>query len=275
MDTQRIKLPIYISPYNPIEEPSAQRINMNQIDLHGQVAIITGGARGIGFACAQRYIASGATVAIWDKDAEAAKTSAQSLGTKALAQTVDVTSEQSIADATKSLIEKFQRIDILVNNAGITGPNVKVWDYPPEDFRQVIEIDLIAPFLVCRAVVPHMIKAGYGRIVNIASVAGKEGNPNASAYSAAKAGLIGLTKSLGKELATTGVMCNCVTPAAAETDIFKQMTAEHIAFMKSKIPMNRFVQVEEIAAMVAWLSSKECSFTTGGVFDISGGRATY
>jgi 2-dehydro-3-deoxy-L-rhamnonate dehydrogenase (NAD+) len=275
MDTQRIKLPIYISPYNPIEEPSAQRINMNQIDLHGQVAIITGGARGIGFACAQRYIASGATVAIWDRDAEAAKTSAQSLGTKALAQTVDVTSEQSIADATKSLIEKFQRIDILVNNAGITGPNVKVWDYPPEDFRQVIEIDLIAPFLVCRAVVPHMIKAGYGRIVNIASVAGKEGNPNASAYSAAKAGLIGLTKSLGKELATTGVMCNCVTPAAAETDIFKQMTAEHIAFMKSKIPMNRFVQVEEIAAMVAWLSSKDCSFTTGGVFDISGGRATY
>jgi 2-dehydro-3-deoxy-L-rhamnonate dehydrogenase (NAD+) len=248
---------------------------MNQIDLNSHVAIITGGARGIGFACAQRYIASGATVAIWDRDAEAAKAAAQSLGPKALAQTVDVTSEQSIADATKNLIEKFQRIDILVNNAGITGPNVKVWEYPPEDFRQVIEIDLIAPFLVCKAVVPHMIKAGYGRIVNIASVAGKEGNPNASAYSAAKAGLIGLTKSLGKELATSGVMCNCVTPAAAETDIFKQMTADHIAFMKSKIPMNRFVQVEEIAAMVAWLSSKDCSFTTGGVFDISGGRATY
>jgi 3-oxoacyl-[acyl-carrier protein] reductase len=152
---------------------------------------------------------------------------------------------------------------------------VKTWEYPPADFRRVVEIDLVAPYLVSRALVPHMIERGYGRIVNIASVAGKEGNPNAPAYSAAKAGLIGLTKSLGKELATSGVLCNCVTPAAAETDIFKQMTEAHIAFMKSKIPMNRFVQVEEIAAMVAWLASEDCSFTTGGVFDISGGRATY
>jgi 2-dehydro-3-deoxy-L-rhamnonate dehydrogenase (NAD+) len=248
---------------------------MNQIDLTGQVAIVTGGARGIGFACAQRYIASGALVAIWDNDAAAANTAVAQLGDKAWAQVVNVADEFSIASATAALIAKFKRIDILVNNAGITGPNVKTWEYPPEDFRKVVEIDLVAPYLVCRSVVPHMMQAGYGRIVNIASVAGKEGNPNAPAYSAAKAGLIGLTKSLGKELATSGVLCNCVTPAAAETDIFKQMTAEHINYMKSKIPMNRFVQVEEIAAMVAWLSSKDCSFTTGGVFDISGGRATY
>jgi 2-dehydro-3-deoxy-L-rhamnonate dehydrogenase (NAD+) len=248
---------------------------MNQIDLAGQVAIITGGARGIGFACAQRYIASGASVAIWDNDSAAANTAVAQLGDKAWAQVVNVADEHSIAVATTALMAKFKRIDILVNNAGITGPNVKTWEYPPEDFRKVVEIDLIAPYLVCRSVVPHMMQAGYGRIVNIASVAGKEGNPNAPAYSAAKAGLIGLTKSLGKELATSGVLCNCVTPAAAETDIFKQMTPEHINYMKSKIPMNRFVQVDEIAAMVAWLSSKDCSFTTGGVFDISGGRATY
>jgi 2-dehydro-3-deoxy-L-rhamnonate dehydrogenase (NAD+) len=248
---------------------------MNHIDLAGQVAIITGGARGIGFACAQRYIASGASVAIWDNDAAAANAAVAQLGDKAWAQIVNVADENSIASATAALMAKFKRIDILVNNAGITGPNVKTWEYPPEDFRKVVEIDLVAPYLVCRSVVPHMMQAGYGRIVNIASVAGKEGNPNAPAYSAAKAGLIGLTKSLGKELATSGVLCNCVTPAAAETDIFKQMTPEHINYMKSKIPMNRFVQVDEIAAMVAWLSSKDCSFTTGGVFDISGGRATY
>jgi 2-dehydro-3-deoxy-L-rhamnonate dehydrogenase (NAD+) len=248
---------------------------MNHIDLVGQVAIITGGARGIGFACAQRYIASGASVAIWDNDAAAANAAVAQLGDKAWAQIVNVADENSIATATAALMAKFKRIDILVNNAGITGPNVKTWEYPPDDFRKVVEIDLVAPYLVCRSVVPHMMQAGYGRIVNIASVAGKEGNPNAPAYSAAKAGLIGLTKSLGKELATSGVLCNCVTPAAAETDIFKQMTPEHINYMKSKIPMNRFVQVDEIAAMVAWLSSKDCSFTTGGVFDISGGRATY
>jgi 2-dehydro-3-deoxy-L-rhamnonate dehydrogenase (NAD+) len=172
-------------------------------------------------------------------------------------------------------MDAFGQIDILINSAGITGPNMKTWDYAPADFRKVIEVDLVAPFLVCRAVVPLMIAAGYGRIVNIASVAGKEGNPNAPAYSAAKAGLIGLTKSLGKELATTGVACNCITPAAAQTEMFAQMSAEHIAYMKSKIPMNRFVRVEEIAAMIAWLASEECSFSTGAVFDISGGRATY
>ncbi len=248
---------------------------MNQIDLKGRVAVITGGARGIGFACAQRFIDSGARVALWDLDGDAITAAVASLGAAARGFVVDVANEGGINAARQSTLEAFGQIDIVVNNAGITGPNVKTWEYPPADFRRVVEIDLVAPYLVSRALVPHMIERGYGRIVNIASVAGKEGNPNAPAYSAAKAGLIGLTKSLGKELATAGVLCNCVTPAAAETDIFKQMTEAHIAFMKSKIPMNRFVQVEEIAAMVAWLASEDCSFTTGGVFDISGGRATY
>lgn len=248
---------------------------MNQIDLKGRVAVITGGARGIGFACAQRFIDSGARVALWDLDGDAITAAVASLGTEARGFVVDVANEGAINAARQSTLEAFGQIDIVVNNAGITGPNVKTWEYPPADFRRVVEIDLVAPYLVSRALVPQMIERGYGRIVNIASVAGKEGNPNAPAYSAAKAGLIGLTKSLGKELATSGVLCNCVTPAAAETDIFKQMTEAHIAFMKSKIPMNRFVQVEEIAAMVAWLASEDCSFTTGGVFDISGGRATY
>jgi 2-dehydro-3-deoxy-L-rhamnonate dehydrogenase (NAD+) len=248
---------------------------MNTVDLKQKVALITGGARGIGFACAQRFIASGAHAVLWDMDAAALAAAQAALGVHASTQQLDVTNEEQIARAVAATLSAHGSIDILVNNAGITGPNVKTWDYPPADFRKVVEVDLIAPFLVARAVVPHMIAKGYGRIVNIASVAGKEGNPNAPAYSAAKAGLIGLTKSLGKELATTGVLCNCVTPAAAETDIFKQMTPEHIAFMKSKIPMNRFVQVEEIAALVAWLSSADCSFSTGGVFDISGGRATY
>lgn len=248
---------------------------MNQIDLKGRVAVITGGARGIGFACAQRFIDSGARVALWDLDGDAITAAVAGLGAAARGFVVDVANEGGINAARQSTLEAFGQIDIVVNNAGITGPNVKTWEYPPADFRRVVEIDLVAPYLVSRALVPHMIERGYGRIVNIASVAGKEGNPNAPAYSAAKAGLIGLTKSLGKELATSGVLCNCVTPAAAETDIFKQMTEAHIAFMKSKIPMNRFVQVEEIAAMVAWLASEDCSFTTGGVFDISGGRATY
>lgn len=248
---------------------------MNQIDLTGRVAVITGGARGIGFACAERFVRSGARVAIWDMDADAITSATGQLGAASRGFVVDVTSEGAIAAARQSTLEAFGQIDILINNAGITGPNVKTWEYPPADFRRVVEVDLVAPYLVARALVPQMIERGYGRIVNIASVAGKEGNPNAPAYSAAKAGLIGLTKSLGKELATTGVLCNCVTPAAAETDIFKQMTEAHIAFMKSKIPMNRFVQVDEIAAMVAWLASEDCSFTTAGVFDISGGRATY
>ncbi|MBL8311830.1 MAG: SDR family oxidoreductase [Burkholderiales bacterium] len=248
---------------------------MNQIDLTGRVAVITGGARGIGFACAERFVRSGARVAIWDMDADAISRAGGLLGAASRGFVVDVTSEGAVAAARQSTLEAFGQIDILINNAGITGPNVKTWEYPPADFRRVVEVDLVAPYLMARALVPQMIERGYGRIVNIASVAGKEGNPNAPAYSAAKAGLIGLTKSLGKELASTGVLCNCVTPAAAETDIFKQMTEAHIAFMKSKIPMNRFVQVDEIAAMVAWLASEDCSFTTGGVFDISGGRATY
>lgn len=250
---------------------------MNAIDLNGRVAIVTGGARGIGYACAQRMIASGARVMLWDFDPEALRDAKASLGEASAIALVDVTDDGAVSAATRTTLEVFGKIDVLVNNAGITGPNVKTWEYAPADFRRVVEVDLIAPFLVARAVAPHMIAARYGRIVNIASVAGKEGNPNAPAYSAAKAGLIGLTKSLGKELAAVApnLLCNCVTPAAAETDIFKQMTAEHIAFMKSKIPMNRFVRVEEIAAMVAWLASEECSFTTGGVFDISGGRATY
>jgi 2-dehydro-3-deoxy-L-rhamnonate dehydrogenase (NAD+) len=250
---------------------------MNLIDLNNRTAVITGGARGIGLACAARMIASGARVMVWDRDADALREASRQLGANAATSLVDVTDEGAVNAATQTTLEAFSKIDILVNNAGITGPNVKTWDYAPADFRRVIEIDLVAPYLVSRAIAPHMIAAGYGRIVNIASVAGKEGNPNASAYSAAKAGLIGLTKSLGKELASVApnVLCNCITPAAAETDIFKQMTAEHIAFMKSKIPMNRFVQVDEIAAMVAWLASEDCSFSTGAVFDISGGRATY
>lgn len=248
---------------------------MNAIDLTGRVAVVTGGARGIGYAVAERFIASGATVAIWDIDPTVTAAAAGKLGSKTLAIVVDLTDEDAVAAATRTTMDAFGQIDILINSAGITGPNMKTWDYAPADFRKVIEVDLVAPFLVCRAVVPLMIAAGYGRIVNIASVAGKEGNPNAPAYSAAKAGLIGLTKSLGKELATTGVACNCITPAAAQTEMFAQMSAEHIAYMKSKIPMNRFVRVEEIAAMIAWLASEECSFSTGAVFDISGGRATY
>jgi 2-dehydro-3-deoxy-L-rhamnonate dehydrogenase (NAD+) len=258
---------------------------MNQIDLNQRNAIITGGARGIGLACARRFAQSGASVMLWDIDASALAAargqleSARSSPASSIATAlVDVTDETAVSAATQSTLEALGSIDILVNNAGITGPNVKTWEYPVAEFRDVVALDLIAPFIVSRAVVPHMIANAYGRIVNVASVAGKEGNPNAPAYSAAKAGLIGLTKSLGKELAAIArgnILCNCVTPAAAETDIFKQMSAEHIAFMKSKIPMNRFVQVEEIAAMVAWLASADCSFTTAGVFDISGGRATY
>ena len=191
------------------------------------------------------------------------------------AAVVDVTDEASIAAAVDALIRDVGRIDILVNNAGITGGNAPLWQLAPEVWRRVVEVNLVAPYLVCRAVVPHMIAAGYGRIVNVASIAGKDGNPNASHYSASKAGLIGLTKSLGKELATAGVLVNAVAPAAAKTELFGQMKQEHIDYMLSKIPMNRFVTVDEIAAMVAWLASEECSFSTGAVFDISGGRAVY
>ncbi len=247
---------------------------MNRIDLAGQVAIVTGAARGIGRAIAARLAASDARVAIWDIDLAAATATASEIaGTVALA--ADVTDPASIDAALAATETRLGPPGILVNNAGIAGPNYPLDEYPAAAWRQVIEIDLVGVFNCCRAVVPAMRRRDRGRIVNIASIAGKEGNPNASAYSAAKAGVIGLTKSLGKELAATGIRVNCVTPAAAKTDIFAQMTAAQIDYMLSKIPMNRFVMVDEIAALVAWLSSEECSFSTGGVFDISGGRATY
>jgi NAD(P)-dependent dehydrogenase (short-subunit alcohol dehydrogenase family) len=250
---------------------------MNAIDLEDRTAIVTGGARGIGYAIAQRLLASGAAVALWDMDAAALARAAVALkdAGPVYASAVDVTDEASIARATETLLADAGKIDILVNNAGITGGNAPTWELDPDIWRGVIEVNLVAPYLTCRAVVPHMIAKGYGRIVNIASIAGKEGNPNASHYSASKAGLIGLTKSLAKELAAKGVLANCVTPAAAKTDLFDQMTQTQIDYMLSKIPMNRFVTVEEIAALVAWLSSEDCSFSTGAVFDISGGRAVY
>jgi 3-oxoacyl-[acyl-carrier protein] reductase len=247
---------------------------MNKIDLSGRVAIVTGAARGIGRAIAERFSASGAQVSIWDVDAAAAQAAAGEIR-GAMDLVVDVTDPPSIAAALAATEARLGPPDILVNNAGISGPNFPLDEYPAEEWRRVIDIDLVGVFNCCRAVVPPMRRRDYGRIVNIASIAGKEGNPNASAYSAAKAGVIGLTKSLGKELAGTGVRVNCVTPAAARTDIFAQMTEAQIEYMLSKIPMARFVYVEEIAALVAWLASEECSFSTGGVFDISGGRATY
>jgi 3-oxoacyl-[acyl-carrier protein] reductase len=250
---------------------------MNKIDLAGRKAVITGGARGIGLAAAERMLHSGAEVSLWDMDAAALDAAAKRLAGAGRVHTtvVDVSSAASVTAAAQAAIGQMGQIDILVNNAGITGPNVTVWDYSPEDWRKVIDIDLTGPFLCLRAVVPMMRERNYGRIVNIASIAGKEGNPNASAYSAAKAGLIALTKSLAKELATTEIKVNCMTPAAVETDIFKQMTETHIKFMLSKIPMSRFGKVEEVAGLICWLASEEMSFSTGAVFDISGGRATY
>ena len=250
---------------------------MNAIDLNGRIAVITGGAQGIGMATAQRFLASGASVVLWDRDAARL---AQAVSELAAAgpcsgETVELTDEASVAAATAATLARHSRIDILVNNAGITGGNAPTWQLSPAVWREVVEINLVAPFLTCRAVVPQMIAQGYGRIVNIASVAGKEGNPTASHYSASKAGLIGLTKSLGKELATQGVLVNAVAPAAARTAIFDQMAPEHIAYMLGKIPMGRLVDVTEIASMVAWLASEDCSFSTGAVFDLSGGRATY
>ena len=258
----------------PLTSPRKNGHIMNRIDLEGRTAIVTGAARGIGRAIAARFAASSARVAIWDVDAAAAEAAAAAIP-GSIAVTADVTEPQSITAGLAATEAQLGPPDILVNNAGISGPNHPLDEYPPEAWRQVIEIDLIGVFNCCRAVVPAMRRRDYGRIVNIASIAGKEGNPNASAYSAAKAGVIGLTKSLGKELAETGIRVNCVTPAAARTDIFAQMTEAQIEYMRSKIPMGRFVLVEEIAALVAWLSSEECSFSTGGVFDISGGRATY
>ena len=250
---------------------------MNQIDLKGRVAVITGGAQGIGHAVAERMLNSGAEVVLWDIDAarlHEAETTLAKLG-KVTTSIVELTMAPDIAAATADAVKAHGKIDILVNNAGITGGNAPTWELDVEVWRRVIDVNLVGPFLACRAVVPQMIKQGYGRIVNIASVAGKEGNPNASHYSASKAGLIALTKSLAKELATKGVLVNAVSPAAAKTAIFDTMTEQHIAFMLSKIPMARFLEVGEAAAMIAWLASEECSFSTGAVFDLSGGRATY
>jgi 3-oxoacyl-[acyl-carrier protein] reductase len=247
---------------------------VNRIDLDGRVAIVTGAARGIGRAIAERLAASGARVAIWDLDGAAAQAAAVEIA-GSVDLVCDVTDPLTIAAALAATEARLGPPDILVNNAGIAGPNFPLDEYPAAEWRRVIEIDLIGVFNCCRAVVPAMRRRDYGRIVSIASIAGKEGNPNASAYSAAKAGVIGLTKSLGKELAETGIRVNCVTPAAARTDLFAQMTEAQIAYMLSKIPMGRFVLVDEIAALVAWLASEDCSFSTGGVFDISGGRATY
>jgi 3-oxoacyl-[acyl-carrier protein] reductase len=249
---------------------------MNNIDLAGRVAAVTGGAQGIGLAATTRMVASGAKVALWDIDKEMLDKSVGLLGAEnVLGLQVDITKPDAVEGAVKAVTERFGRLDILVNNAGITGPNQTTWEYSVEDWYEVINLDLNAVFLCCRAVVPGMLERGYGRIVNIASIAGKEGNPNAPAYSTAKAAVIGLTKSLGKELAQKGVLVNCVTPAAIHTAIFEQMTEEHIQFMLSKIPMGRFGQVEEAAAMISWLASEDCSFSTGAVFDLSGGRATY
>ena len=248
---------------------------MNQLDLAGRHAVVTGGATGLGFAIAQRLLASNASVTLWDINAAALELAKTRLGSRVSAVVVDVSDSASVAAAVHQTQLAQPAIDALVNCAGITGPNVKLWEYPPDAWQQVMQVNLNGVFHCCREVVPVMRAQNYGRIVNIASVAGKEGNPNASAYSASKAGVIALTKSLGKELADTGVRVNCVTPAAVKTAIFDQMSEAHIAFMLSKIPMNRFGQPDEIAAMVAWLCTEDCSFSTGAVFDLSGGRATY
>jgi 3-oxoacyl-[acyl-carrier protein] reductase len=250
---------------------------MNRIDLDGRVAVVTGGAQGIGFAAVERYLASGATVAIWDRDAagiDRALAAAKAGGCLSGA-VVDVTDAGQVAEAAQQVLATHGKVDILLNNAGIAGPSMKTWEYTDADWRAVVDLNLTGVFNCCRALIPAMLAAGYGRIVSIASIAGKEGNPNACAYSATKAGVIGLTKSLGKELAQTGVIANCVTPAAIRTAIFEQISQHHIDYMLSKIPMGRFGLVEEAAALIAWLSSEDCSFSTGAVFDLSGGRATY
>jgi 3-oxoacyl-[acyl-carrier protein] reductase len=248
---------------------------MNKIDLNARCAVVTGGAQGFGRAITERFVASGAKVAIWDFDQALAEKTAKAIGDGAIVIKVDVSDPASVDAARDATLKAFGKIDILVNNAGIAGINKTVWETDLEEWRKVMRINLDGPFICCKAIVPAMLKQKYGRIVNIASIAGKEGNPNAAHYSASKAGLIALTKSLGKELAAHDILVNAVTPAAAKTAIFDQLTQQHIDFMLSKIPKGRFVLVEELAAMVAWLSSEDCGFSTGAVFDISGGRATY
>jgi 2-dehydro-3-deoxy-L-rhamnonate dehydrogenase (NAD+) len=246
---------------------------MNQIDLKDKIAIVTGGAQGFGYAMVERFSKSDAKVIIWDMDVSLMES--LSIAKNVSYMKVDVTSYENIKVATNEVLEQFGKIDILINNAGIAGPSFKTWDYPLHEWQNVINVDLTGVFYCSKAVVPHMIKANYGRIVNIASIAGKEGNPNAMPYSAAKAGVIALTKSLGKELSDKNISVNCVTPAAAKTKIFDQMSQEHIDYMLSKIPRGRFLKVDELASMVSWLVSEENSYTTGAVFDLSGGRATY
>jgi 3-oxoacyl-[acyl-carrier protein] reductase len=250
---------------------------MNQLDLDGRVAVITGGARGIGLAVARRALESGASVSLWDVDGARLRQAAAELGGQAPVQVeeIDLRADDQVRAATASTLTAFGRIDVLVNNAGITGGNAPLWELSSEAWNDVLAVNLTGPFLTCRAVVPHMIERGYGRIVNVASIAGKEGNPNASHYSASKAGLMALTKSLAKELAPRNIVANCVTPAAARTEIFSQMKQEHVDYMLARIPMGRFLEPAEIAALVCWLASEECSFSTGAVFDLSGGRATY
>ena len=251
---------------------------MNRIDLKDRHAVVTGAAQGIGLSIARRLLASGASVSLWDRDPEALATALEQLASAnaaVSAETVDVSDQATVEAATAATLRKFGQIDILVANAGIAGPNHTTWEYPVDTWKQVIDVNLTGVYLCCRAVVPYMIERNYGRIVNVASIAGKEGNPNASAYSASKAGVIALTKSLGKETANKNIAVNCITPAAARTRIFDQMTQQHIDYMLSRIPRARFLEVDEVGAMVAWLVSEENSFTTGAVFDISGGRATY
>ena len=245
---------------------------MNNINLKNKVAVVTGGAQGFGLAIAKRFLVSGAQVVIWDIDEKILLSVEEKNITKII---VDVTNFQKIEEAMKETLSLFGRIDILVNNAGIAGPSYTTWEYPIEEWQKIIDIDLSGVFYCCKSIVPVMKKNNYGRIINIASIAGKEGNPNAMPYSAAKAGVIALTKSLGKELANNNIAVNCITPAAAKTRIFDQISQEHIDYMLSKIPRNRFVKVDELASMVAWMASEENSFTTGAVFDLSGGRATY
>lgn len=250
---------------------------MNAIDLKGRNAIVTGGAQGIGRAIAERALASGAAVALWDRDSALLAETARQLSGQGEVSTavVDVTDAEAVSGAFEKTVERHGAVDIMVNNAGIAGPTVPSWEYPLDEWRAVVDVDLNGVYYCCRAALPHMRERGYGRIVNVASIAGKEGNPNAAAYSAAKAGVVALTKSLAKETADRNIAVNCITPAAAKTRIFDQISETHIEYMLSKIPRGRFLAVEEAAAMVAWMVSEENSFTTGAVFDLSGGRATY